>query len=563
MFRIMILLIVAVTSIFAMSQKELAVALDYSMRQSVRCQKIIKEALLINLGIEPKKNAQRMKFTIKVLNKDLNAFLGRGKQNYKNGIKLPKIKDKKIISLLQEFENFWRPIEKKANKINSLKNINKEDIEFLLKQEKEFFKKSQAIVDEFYMLTYKDINKLKLAKDIKVAGELRNLTQIISKDILMFISGIEKSEVLKDLKKISKANKSFNALLNGDKELGCKGVKLHSITKHLKNAQKKWSEAKPLIAKVLRKKDKNSIKNLIADLDLVRISMRKSLDAYSLSIDRQKEFLALNKIISNFEHREQKTKNLVNLAGKQRMLTQRIAKLAIECSKDLRKDSCISLDEDMKLYSNILNLFDVGSKKLTIEPKFFTKARGQIAKLKELWKPFKDNVYALLRDKKDTKALDYILKNNEDLLKESDNLVKLLLKYNSNSKNYIKQEMLRVVNIAGKERMLIQKMTKELLEYKILNKQEKQKEMKKSIETFDLILRVLFSGNSTLKIPKVTNLEIKKQLQKVSMIWSKLKPNYLKDNISDKKLHLILIANPIVLKETDKAVIMAIKATEY
>ena len=563
MFRVIIFIILIVNGLFAMSQKELAVALDHSMRQSVRSQKIVKEALLINLGIEPKANAKRMKFTIKMLNKDLNAFLGRGKQYYKNGIKLPVVKDKKIISLMLDFEKFWRPIEKKANEINSLKGITKENIEFLLKHNKELLQKSQVIVKEFYKLTFVDTNKLRLAKDIKVAGYLRLLTQIISKDIMMFISGIEKDEALKDLKKIAKANKSFKALLYGDEELGCKGVKLYAITKHLKAAQKEWKDAKPFIIKVLRKKDKKSIKNLIANLERVRVDMRKSLDAYTLSIDRQKEFLALNKIISNFENRGRKTKNLVDLAGKQRMLTQRISKLAIECVYNLRKNSCSAMEGDIKLYSDILKLFEIGSQKLTIEANFFKKAKGQIVKLKELWQPFRESAYSLLRSEgKDKNSLEYILANNENILKESDNLVKLLLKYNSNQKNYIKQKMLRVTNIAGKERMLTQKMTKELLEYKILH-HNKIDDMKKSISTFDLILRVLYNGNQKLQIPKVTNLGIKKQLQKVYNIWSKLKPNYLKNNISNKKLHLILIANPIVLKEMDKTVKMITKATEY
>jgi hypothetical protein len=111
--------------------------------------------------------------------------------------------------------------------------------------------------------------------------------------------------------------------------------------------------------------------------------------------------------------------------------------------------------------------------------------------------------------------------------------------------------------------MLTQKMTKEYLQYLELKDKNAKKKMKKTIALFENSLNDLIEGNKDKGLPKVTNPQIKKQLLKVKHIWQKLKPLYFKDNITKKELKLLLVANPILLKQMNKAVYMIDESTDY
>ena len=557
MLKAIIISLFFVVSLNAMSQKDLAIAIDHSVRQSVRTQKIVKEALLIKMGIDVKENAKKLKYTTDMLNKDLDAFLGRGKKS-----DIPAIKDKKIIEKLKIFEKEWREAEKRAVAVYSLK-YSDDDIKYLADHNMDLLLKNRAVVLDI-VKTHKENSNLRFANDIKIAGKQRMLLQMVSKDILMYLNNLNKSESLKDLKKIKEINRNFNALFNGDKELKCVGVKLPKIVNKLKEAQQNWQEAKPLIAKALKKRDKKVVKDIIDRLDTVRVKMREAVILYTKSLNREKQFMALNGIINNFYHKSHKTKQLIDLAGKQRMLTQRMAKLSIECSYKLNKNSCNDLEVDRKHFNNVLKLFELAEKKHTLEPKLFDMVKDEIKEVKEAWVPFNKDIKLIEKSEGgDKEALDRVLKNNLKLLTLSNDLVTEMLKYYRGKLTELEQKILRVINVAGKNRMLSQKMTKEYLEKNILNIKEANKELQKSVKLYTLIMHTLINGNNKLQIPKVTNFEIKKQLKKVDTLWSKIKPVYLKENPSKKELKLILLANPILLKEMDKTVKLITNTTEY
>jgi len=556
MLKKIILLLFMVSQIYAMSQKDLAIAIDHSVRQSVRTQKMVKEALLIKMGIDVEENVKRMKFTTSMLNKDLDAFLGRRKS------KIPTITDKDILPKIEEFQKMWKEVEKRASAVYNLK-YSDEDIKYLADNNIKFLLKSRAVVLAI-VKKYKDNSNLKLANDIKIAGKQRMLVQMISKDIVMYLNNYHKKESLKDLNKIKAVNKNFNALFNGDKDLKCVGVKIPKIVNKLKEAQKGWIEAKPLIAKALKKKDKKIVKEIIAKLDVVRVKMREAVILYTKSLNREKQFVALNGIIDNFYNKSSKTKQIIDLAGKQRMITQRLAKLAIECSYNLTKTSCNDLEKDRKHFDNVLKIFTLAEKKHTLEPKLFNLVKDDIKNVKDKWSIFNKNIKLLSKSNgKDKNALNKILQNNIELLKLSNTLVSQMLKYYKGKLTELEQKMLRVINVAGKNRMLSQKMTKEYLEKNILKLQSANSRLQDSTKLFSLILTTLQNGNNKLKIPKVTNYKIKKSLKKIENLWSKIEPIYLKNSPTKKEIKLIVIANNILLKEMDKTVKLITKTTEY
>ena len=123
--------------------------------------------------------------------------------------------------------------------------------------------------------------------------------------------------------------------------------------------------------------------------------------------------------------------------------------------------------------------------------------------------------------------------------------------------------MLNVINIAGRQRMLTQKMTKEklLIVYKKLP--EYKEKLNKTIELFDSSLKLLITGDAQNGIVKPTNKKIKDQLEKITSIWEKLKPLYLKENPSSEEMATIIKQNPQLLFEINKMVSMAENEMEY
>nr|WP_263315203.1 methyl-accepting chemotaxis protein [Methanothermococcus thermolithotrophicus] len=90
-----------------------------------------------------------------------------------------------------------------------------------------------------------------------------------------------------------------------------------------------------------------------------------------------------------------------------------------------------------------------------------------------------------------------------------------------------------VINLAGKQRMLIQKMTKEAFVYKVEREENDRKDLKETSELFDKTLNGLISGSEELGIPPAPD-KVKPQLLKVKQLWD---PYY-------EKIKIIYSKNP-------------------
>ena len=256
-------------------------------------------------------------------------------------------------------------------------------------------------------------------------------------------------------------------------------------------------------------------------------------------------------------------KKRINRSGKQRMLTQKMTKVALLLSlninKEKNKKNLLTL---ANLYNDTLNEFKDGKNDLGFTVEANKEIQKEILLVEKVWKPFFENVKIIAEGKdKNGKALEYLVKNNESLLKESNSLVSLYEKSNS-SQNYIEKAMVSIVNLAGRQRMLTQKMTKEKLLI-VQGKKEYSSELKKTIKLFDDSLNILLKGNAEKKISKPSNIKIKNQLLKVQTLWNELKPLYEKKKPTAQELATIIKKNPILLKEMNQMVALAETETEY
>ncbi len=273
--------------------------------------------------------------------------------------------------------------------------------------------------------------------------------------------------------------------------------------------------------------------------------------------------LDFSSLVNDFMQEGNVLKKTINLSGKERMLTQNMTKLALQSSLNIQRDkSRKSLKKVADLYGKTLNGFKNGDSDLGLKATTNKKVKERIDIVEKAWKPFYGAVNKIVDGKdKDGKAVDYLIANNEKLLKLSNDLVEAYESSNT-SVNYLEKARLHTVNIAGRQRMLTQKMTKEKL---LILKGQKEYESKlaETVKLFDTSLTALIKGDKSQHITKPSNEKIVKQLKVVSKLWAELKPLYEKKKNSAKELATIITKNETLLKEMNKMVKMAEVEVEY
>ena len=269
----------------------------------------------------------------------------------------------------------------------------------------------------------------------------------------------------------------------------------------------------------------------------------------SLYANESESFTDFSSIIDSFIENDHKIKEKTNLAGKQRMLTQRITKLA------LLIDSNIKSKKNIKKLQKVTNLY---SQNLTALQSDNEESTQQLEVIKKLWRPFQKNIEKVIDNKK---GIEYIIQHNEELLEASNKLVTIYETSNSNL-NYLDKAKLHIVNLAGRQRMLLEKMSKEKILLFRKNNTYKKK-LQTSIYEFDSALKKLRSGDSSKHIPKVGNPKLIKKLNIIEPLWKKLKPLYTKEDLNQKELLTLIHQSSLLLLESNIYVKLTELEQEY
>jgi hypothetical protein len=549
--------------VFAISDRELGVSIDLAGKQRMLTQKMAKETLLILMNSRKKQNKEALKKDIALFDKTLKGLIKGDKE-----LGLVPVKDKKIQAQLKKVMDLWIPFKKAATKIVKGKASPEDYNLIVLDNNMKLLDEMNKAVYMYANLSKKEENQnLKMANNINLAGKQRMLTQRMAKDLLIASLASPKDRIPyeEDFKNSAKLfERTIKGLIEGDEELKLQKTLLPNIRNQLIVVKKMWDVKKRLFEKALNSKNKNNVIEAISALDKLKIEMNTAVKLYTKSINRQKQQKKLSHIVKEYIDNKNIMRKLVNISGKQRMLTQRLTKLTIECVLNINDHkSCKKINRYVKEYERALVTFVRGNTNRGLPPTKDKKALIQIKKIISLWKPFAKSLRTIAKTEgKDKEALVNILKNEQKLLKESDKLVKI---YESGDKDQddLQKARLHIVNIAGRERMLTQKMTKEKLLWLKLSSKKQKKKMLATMKLFEDSLNNLIEGNSNKNLPKATNQKIVDQLAKVKEIWEKIKPLYLKEKLSKKELQLLIKVNPILLNEMNKAVDLMEKEVEY
>ena len=238
---------------------------------------------------------------------------------------------------------------------------------------------------------------------------------------------------------------------------------------------------------------------------------------------------------------------VINLAGKQRMLTQKMSKEALFIAKGIdTKANTENLKKTSALFDKTLKGLVNGDSGLNLPKTENKEILAQLEKVTGLWTPFKANIEKVIAGNTDKATLEAIAKENIPLLKNMNAAVQM---YAIASGSKLDPEMAKTINLAGKQRMLTQKMTKELLLVANgIDADANKENIKKTATLFENTLNDLIAGTQ--------NADIKAQLEVVKKLWAEYGPIIKNVDVSDAALAKAEKLNIPLLKEMNKAVKM-------
>ncbi|HEY6143315.1 MAG TPA: type IV pili methyl-accepting chemotaxis transducer N-terminal domain-containing protein [Flavobacterium sp.] len=208
----------------------------------------------------------------------------------------------------------------------------------------------------------------------------------------------------------------------------------------------------------------------------------------------------------------------INMAGKQRMLSQRMAKDKIY--KTMNK---LTKEVDNELISSI-TLFDQNLKLLfAFAPTKEIKYKLEIVDL--MWADYKKNLLERSRT-----ATSYIFDRNTSMLNSCDNVVKELIAYSetlpkaTSTKAYDNTVLSTTISNSGKLRYLTQRLTLYYSStYYKVNK-DGTAEIKEAIDMFEKTL-------TSVNVSVLNNSDTEFKISEIYRVWNNLKSNMYKNDV--------------------------------
>jgi hypothetical protein len=251
---------------------------------------------------------------------------------------------------------------------------------------------------------------------------------------------------------------------------------------------------------------------------------------------------------------------MVNLAGKQRMLIQKMSKEVLLVALNIDKQNNLeNLKKSKNLFAKTLKGLVSGDGDLNLVGTRDMRVIEQLGKVEKLWDDFEKTIENIIKTGLVSSSdLEIIEQNNIKLLNVMNKAVKM---FEMRMGSIANKSLAKAINLSGRQRMLTQKMTKEFL-FIVKNYQTEiyKNNLSKTINLFEKTLNNLIKGNEKYGLEKAPNTAIKSQLMIVKNIWNDFRYNIkvLDDNntISNENIEYIYQNNMVLLKEMNEAVQM-------
>ncbi len=256
---------------------------------------------------------------------------------------------------------------------------------------------------------------------------------------------------------------------------------------------------------------------------------------------------------------------VLNLSGKQRMLTQKMSKEIVLIAMEQNTAVNVkNLKKTAHLFDKTLKGLRNGNAELKLVGTTNPRILRQLDKVDAIWADFQPVVQTIIDQGSATRdQVALVAKNNLPLLKQMNKCVKLYEKDASGAGMSSDPSLAVTINLSGKQRMLTQKMSKEFFLIAYGHEAADNKlNLQETFTLFDRTLKGLLDGDISLDLPGTTDSAIRQQLTTVQNMWTKFKPSmaYGADpattTISNEKVSLVAGGNLPLLKNMNKAVKM-------
>ncbi len=254
---------------------------------------------------------------------------------------------------------------------------------------------------------------------------------------------------------------------------------------------------------------------------------------------------------------------VLNLSGKQRMLTQKMSKemmlVALGVDTDANLDNLVKTSS---LFDKTLKGLRSGSAELRLPPTSSRRILRQLDKIDAIWAEFYPVVKEVISKRTVNKDQVAVLaEKNLPLMKAMNKAVGLYEKDAKKGGLKAAPGLAATINLSGKQRMLTQKMSKEFLLVAYgYNRDDNKLSLLETYSLFERTLKGLKDGDDTLGLPGTKQQHIRNQLDVVNGLWSQFKPvvaygaNSKTSDIPADQLNQLVGSNLPLLKEMNKAV---------
>lgn len=250
--------------------------------------------------------------------------------------------------------------------------------------------------------------------------------------------------------------------------------------------------------------------------------------------------------------------HIINLAGRERMLTQKMAKEMLFIAAGIRvEENRLELEKTAAIFEKNLDVLQNGDEESGLLPAKNIVTKNILCKVDRLWSAFKSVVEETLHG--GNPSIENIATLNLPLLEKMELAVQLMKKDAERETGWTGGA---VIDCVGRERMLTQKIAKEcLLAYLKFNPKENAGQAIISGEWFAATLKALTNGglapigdNLFASVPSASDPAILGQLNRINSLWEEFKPFIAKVTLKD--MEGLAAGNLILLEEVDKLVEM-------
>ena len=375
------------------------------------------------------------------------------------------------------------------------------------------------------------------ATAINIAGKQRMLSQRMAKEAVLVAAKVEPRETIEAT--MAEFEKAHSALLNGNDAMHISAAEDKQVRDQLAIVERHWKKYKTEVGSYLNASSSASLN----DLEKYSIDVLKNMHkAVNMMAEKSSESSSYAESLAP----------AINLAGKQRMLSQRIAKEAIMVANEVTSES--SLNTSMAEFEKAHHALVEGNSELNISAVEDAASKELLATVDEQWQSYQRTISSYINFPNDA-DLQSLEEQSMALLSNMHQVVTLQVDNAANA-SAVGKRLANTINIAGKQRMLSQRMAKEamMVAYKI-----EPKDILLATEAeFDKAHKALLNGNEAMGVEKITDPAIREQLAVVDKLWQEYKQgmdSYINAS-SAASLGDIQNASLIVLKNMHAAVNM-------